>query len=530
MNWHKWLVFIPVFLLAISAIAQTDSLIPVKRGKKFGYHNQKGENVIDYVYQYAGEFINGLALVQYKNKWGFIDAQNKATIDLEYDSAFVFAENRAAVKKNNLWGYVNEKGENVIDFQFSKASSFHNGLAIVAIDSLFGFINTSGKIVIELKYKNLMPFSEKRAGAKKQTGWGFIGIDRMEYTHFEYDSVGFYFDSIAPVKKGDKWGYVDYKGLLITDFVYLTLKNRNEDYNLAWFYADFAAQNARGGKKDTLIPIYKAHLQKAIDLLEFDSDYFALSELKKMKSYYRCLGNKQKKKEYRRRISQKRNEEEVNIYNRPKVTMDLSVATEPLAVDIDFNDWKKLPPLPPLYAEWRIGIVGIGARYKIYDNYVDKLRFGAWRTIPNWPQNEAWNTYDASEYSAFLKFYNRENIKKAIYGYGHAGQYYGFEYRRNFHKFQPFSSEIIATDGSSFTALVQPKIRSHDLSIVIGFSRSKGIFFFDVGLGLGYGRREIKLPYNRDVYRYSNERVGNDRLFPFYFPVRLNLKIGINIL
>lgn len=529
-HWRPLLL--AILLLCINqhtTIAQTDSLIPIKRGKKFGYHNKNGTKAINYIYDFAGKFEDGLARVKKKNKWGFIDKKNNAIIPLVYDTVSKFYEERAAVKKNGIWGYVNKSGTIEIDLKYSEARNFHNGLAIVATDSLYGFINTVGSVIIEPKYLNLINFSEQRAGAKRESGWGFISLIGKEFTNFTYDSVGFFQDSIAPVKKNDKWGYVDYNGNLIVDFVYIILKKRNEDYNLPWFYADYCALMVKATKKESKNKLYYQHLNKAVSLLEYDSDYFSLTELKKMKYYYKRLGKKQKRKEYRRKIRQKKHEEHVNIYNRPKVTMDVSVATEPLIVEIDINDLKKLPPLPPLYAEWRIGIIGIGARYLEQNNFTDKWRFGAWREIPNWPQKQAWHTYDATLYSAFLKFYKQENIGKAIYGYGHSGQYYGLEYRRHRYEFQPFTTIISDNDGYTFYAEPNPVIPSHDISLIVGYSRSKGLFYFDAGISLGYGRREIKLQYPLDQYTYQDQRWDEKRIYPYYFPARFNLRIGINI-
>src|SRR5690606_15910514 len=98
----------------------------VSEGKNWGYIDESGTKVVDFIYRDAEVFSeDGLAPVKENKLWGFIDKTGKLIIPMEYDisvSMFGFLQNAsekgfidglARVKKKKEWGFINKKGQGI---------------------------------------------------------------------------------------------------------------------------------------------------------------------------------------------------------------------------------------------------------------------------------------------------------------------------------------------------------------------------------------------------------------------------------
>jgi len=88
-------------------------------------------------------------LIPYRkgDKWGYCDWNKKIVIPIQYDGAGLFSEGLAAVMVNGKWGFINTKGEMVIPPVYdipSLSLSFRNGLAPVKFNGKFGYIDKRG--------------------------------------------------------------------------------------------------------------------------------------------------------------------------------------------------------------------------------------------------------------------------------------------------------------------------------------------------------------------------------------------------
>lgn len=140
-------------------------------------------------------FKDGLSLVELeiwneeKHKdetfYGFIDKNGNVSIDFIYEKARNFREGLCAVMKNGKWGYINDKGEIVIPFIYSYADDFVDGYAVVYNDNgKCGFINNNNVFVIPPKYDLAENFSEGFAVIKKNGIYGLV--DRYGFCTLDY--------------------------------------------------------------------------------------------------------------------------------------------------------------------------------------------------------------------------------------------------------------------------------------------------------------------------------------------------------
>jgi len=270
-NMNKYLVpFVFCLKLIFYGVwAQTNDLIPFRKGNLWGFADKTKKIVIECKYDEVFPFHEGVAFVKHNNSYAMINSEGKAitafefeildlSIDLDaevenpyefingyaivkqgkfgvvdktghfvispiYDCIEPFKEGLAAVCKNYKWGFINEKGKEVVPVQYDEVKSFNEGYAAVRIQQRWGFIDKSGREVINLfKYDNFKGegFNEGLAAVSKNGKYGFI--DKMDFTviPFNYDWAYNFHEGLATVKIKRKQGAIDQKGNLIIPAIY----------------------------------------------------------------------------------------------------------------------------------------------------------------------------------------------------------------------------------------------------------------------------------------------------------------------
>ena len=116
-----------------------EGLAPVQFFRKWGYIDKTGATVIPPQYDYAQEFVDGVAPVameienSFEFKWTYIDTNGTPLWGVDFEEAMPFSDGLAAVMRDGLWGYINPDGEVVIPFQFQTAGPFDQNHAHVTL-------------------------------------------------------------------------------------------------------------------------------------------------------------------------------------------------------------------------------------------------------------------------------------------------------------------------------------------------------------------------------------------------------------
>lgn len=107
----------------------------------------KGNRLNDQIYAAAKapESPNGYIAVGNSNgKWGFADLDGTLVIDYKYDDARSFSDGVAAVCVGETWTYISALGKTVIDYSLDDAQPFHSGTALAHF--------VDGTVIISLEY------------------------------------------------------------------------------------------------------------------------------------------------------------------------------------------------------------------------------------------------------------------------------------------------------------------------------------------------------------------------------------------
>ncbi len=151
-----------------------DGLGRIRRNRKFGFIDYKGNIIIPDTFDKAEDFSEGLAQVEIKGKWGFINKKGELVVKPVYKSVHRFSGGRAAVELNGKRGYIDSKGTIVIPLIFDNARYFKDGGAWVLLKGKWGYINKNGNFIIQPGFKEASDFSEGFCWVKVGMLWGLI--------------------------------------------------------------------------------------------------------------------------------------------------------------------------------------------------------------------------------------------------------------------------------------------------------------------------------------------------------------------
>ena len=102
-------------------------------------------------YDYVGEFVDGVAIVKYRNKWGVINEKGKEICKPKYEKMAEFFGGYAKVVYKGKAGFVNSLGYEICEPKFDAAWNFNlSGFATVLMGSKYYYLNGKGEIVKEL--------------------------------------------------------------------------------------------------------------------------------------------------------------------------------------------------------------------------------------------------------------------------------------------------------------------------------------------------------------------------------------------
>lgn len=156
-----------------------EGLAAVSNGSAWGYIDQTGNLVIDYLFEDVRQFSNGIGMARQGEMWGSIDKTGMWLTDPWWDDAgFLsvgYKEGLVPVTKDDLWMFIDEKGDVVLqDDKCFWAETFSEGLALVFIDGKCGYIDKNGSFAVPLQWSSGWLFSEGVASVQAGEKWGFI--------------------------------------------------------------------------------------------------------------------------------------------------------------------------------------------------------------------------------------------------------------------------------------------------------------------------------------------------------------------
>ncbi|MFQ8826249.1 MAG: WG repeat-containing protein [Alistipes sp.] len=152
----------------------------VSQGGLFGYADlERGKFLLPPVYQDAGPFREGLAVVRLGGGLGLIDRDGVWRVDCgQYDYVGPLSGDRALVRRDGLYGFIDRRGCEAIAVRYPFACGFHEGRAVVRIGDKYGYIDTEGRQAIPPVFDRAYRFVGGKARVNR-CGETFLSTNRM---------------------------------------------------------------------------------------------------------------------------------------------------------------------------------------------------------------------------------------------------------------------------------------------------------------------------------------------------------------
>ena len=216
-------------------------LARVSKQGKWGYINPQGAEVIPLVYDFLGEFSEGLVCaikkVDNQLKIGFLDRENRIIIPFVYDfveEAYKYLKAEQGLiplRKNGKWGYLNISNEVSIPFQYAQASIFKQGMALVSTS--LSTLMPSWKCIDD-KGNTLFELDQEYQLSEAYFQEGFLKVESQEKEGFvdvEGNLLGRLYDKVLPFQQGlaqvftqhdNQWktGFINTQGREIIPLIY----------------------------------------------------------------------------------------------------------------------------------------------------------------------------------------------------------------------------------------------------------------------------------------------------------------------
>ena len=242
------------------------------------------------VYDELAPFSEGYAAVRRGKKWGYINTKGEEVIPCSFDAADIFSEGLAAVSKSDKLAYINTKGEEVFSSPYSyyniKNRNFSEGLAAVCDDGKWGWINQKGELVIPLSIKaeDVGLFSEglvycQNSGedfsfVDKNGTVVFTGKTNYQYGKTGHTATGYYSKDFPKLRDG---------------FAYV-----NDDFNTVKKYTKYDKQGKKCGTiSENELPEYRLIREDESGLFEENTVHMGLKGKDGtvlIKPYYSLIG------------------------------------------------------------------------------------------------------------------------------------------------------------------------------------------------------------------------------------------------
>lgn len=177
----------------------------------WGYRDERGETAIDFQFDEAQPFADGLAVVclreeNGKEAWGFVSPEGEMTVPAEYDGARSLEDGVGALLSDGKWAYVDQEGKLLTGFNYEEAGPFREGIALVRRSGRMEAISERGRILFTADASRGLPFSAGVAVMQEEESgaWGAYDESGNLLVPFEYEEA-FHWDGYLWLKRGELW-------------------------------------------------------------------------------------------------------------------------------------------------------------------------------------------------------------------------------------------------------------------------------------------------------------------------------------
>jgi hypothetical protein len=180
-----------------------------KEPERWGYIDRAGRIAIDYRFDHAGDFYDGIARVVLDGGPTYVDESGSPILKDRYDKIYSFGEGRGFVSRDKKAGYVDRNGDLVIELRYDDGLAFSEGLAAVRQGDKWRYIDSWGNERISLYFDEATSFSEGLAAVRIRERWAYLDPTGNLVNEPCFEFARSFSEGLAAVQMGGRFGYVD---------------------------------------------------------------------------------------------------------------------------------------------------------------------------------------------------------------------------------------------------------------------------------------------------------------------------------
>ena len=154
-----------------------------------GYMGGQGEVLIPASFDWAGEFLEGLAVVMKGDKYGVINKQGNIHIPIRFDFISDFRQGYAIFELDGTFGVLNRAGITVIQNLYPDLEWVFGDLLVYEVEGQKGLMQITGEPLCTPMFDELNPVNEMLAIASKAGKSGVINSSLTEVIKFQFDRI-----------------------------------------------------------------------------------------------------------------------------------------------------------------------------------------------------------------------------------------------------------------------------------------------------------------------------------------------------
>lgn len=137
-----------------TGIGDFGELIPVTKGSEWGYTNREARLIINYQFDYAYSFTNGIAFVEKQAKMGAINTEGEVVIPIRYDDLTRFNDEFFIFKLGGNMGVLDDSGSQVVPNKYSRVVPLNKNLIRLENNERIDYFNVSNSRIISLQMED----------------------------------------------------------------------------------------------------------------------------------------------------------------------------------------------------------------------------------------------------------------------------------------------------------------------------------------------------------------------------------------
>jgi hypothetical protein len=150
-------------------------LTMVSREGKYGYINEDGVEIVPLMFEDAYPWsLHGIAVVQQGDKWGAFNQKGDQILDFLYDDLHMNYSSLLEVQQNDLIALFDRSGKQLTSFRYDSVNRYWPYLHVIINDKI-GLVDSLGNEVLPVEYKHLSLYGRNIFKVEREGKQYYVG-------------------------------------------------------------------------------------------------------------------------------------------------------------------------------------------------------------------------------------------------------------------------------------------------------------------------------------------------------------------